>query len=211
VAVNTVLVLPQHSPKLFRRFLVSYFLEVDKTYVDIFCILLRFPKICWRAKIWFVELRPGKKLYWASSSFGSVQLFRSIFLKGTWHLLFQEGWERNASAVIALLSVSLFAYEGDQPNSPIIRCFSRTLCHLTHTSQLKNSFSMRSFKTLQGPKSHTIVAMTLSSHILPTDRARELLQPSKDAENLLVSIQNLAILDLSFHVWPGRDLRSAGP
>ena len=34
----------------------------------------------------------------------------------------------------------------------------------------------------------TILALTLSSHNLPTDRARELLKPSKEANILLRSI-----------------------
>ena len=45
----------------------------------------------------------------------------------------------------------------------------------------------------------TVVALTLSSHYMPTDRARELFKHSKDAGSLLVSIlKNKEVLDLSF-------------
>jgi len=37
----------------------------------------------------------------------------------------------------------------------------------------------------------TIVAMSLFSHNLPTDRARELLKPSSDSGSLLVSIKKI--------------------
>ena len=82
--VNTVL--PQHPPKLFTRNPVVHFLEVDKTcavHKSLACSQ-DFSKICWRAEICSVELRPRQKPRWVSSSFGSV-----IF--PFWHALFLGG------------------------------------------------------------------------------------------------------------------------
>jgi len=50
-------VLPRHSPKLFIWNAVVCFLEVDKTFVDIFGILSRFIKICWGVNICSILLQ----------------------------------------------------------------------------------------------------------------------------------------------------------
>jgi len=58
--------------------------EVDKTYVNVFGISLRFLEILLVRKIWSVVLRPGRKLHWVSSSFGSIitlDLFKALGIR----------------------------------------------------------------------------------------------------------------------------------
>jgi len=69
------------------------------------------------------------------------------------------------------------------------RVYCRRLCKYFHHGQ--EGIQSKPFTD----RKTNIAARTLSIHNLPTDRARELLKPSEDAESLLVSIKK------SGHFW----------
>ena len=61
-----------------------------------------------------------------------VQLFRGIFLQGTWRTLSMEAKERDAPVVGAFAPVPLLCI--GMISSPTFRCPCKTPCPLTHTS-----------------------------------------------------------------------------
>ena len=56
----------------FKRNTVVWSIELDKTWVDVFGLLQRFLKICWRVKILSAVLRKRRKLHWVSFNFVSI-------------------------------------------------------------------------------------------------------------------------------------------
>jgi len=72
----------QHSPKLFTRNLVVWFLNVDKACEDVFSILPRFSKFCWRVKCGLYCYSWDENL--AGCHSGLIQLFCGALFQGTW-------------------------------------------------------------------------------------------------------------------------------
>ena len=82
---------PATLPKLFPKYPVVCFLEVDKTCVDPCSIIPKFLKNLLESESVVCNTTARTKPHWVWSSFGSI-LFASIFLQGTSHTLFQWSW-----------------------------------------------------------------------------------------------------------------------
>jgi len=108
-------------PKTFSRNLVLCFFYVDKTSGDMFCMLTRFPKNCWRVKICSVALCPGRKPLWVLSSFGSI-ISRHIFLG---HLIYTFPGRLRREMPRQVLHCFMSSFLCVSPSLPIFRCPSR--------------------------------------------------------------------------------------
>ena len=76
-------------------------------------------------------LRPGRKPYWVSSSFGSII---SVFFQDTWHTSFQWSYGKWCPGSRFIRSCLLFLCMG-MISLPVFQCSSKSPWHLTHTSQ----------------------------------------------------------------------------
>jgi len=85
---------------------------------------------CWRGKMRFAPLWPGKNSTGCSST--CIRLFRGTFPQGSWHALFQVIWGRKCPSGLCFCSVSLFVYGDDDPVCQSLKCVCRTWGRLTH-------------------------------------------------------------------------------